>query len=331
MKKVVVGFLVFFSVLALFSTASCSLGGQSLDTEPPTISDSHARPVDLQISDSSELDISKPVITATTKFIAPSYPARTLILMYHNITNLPRSKAGDYDRTIEDFENDLKYLKNNHYTVIGLDDLLKIQKGKLKVDKEARLAVITFDDGYQTAYTRAYPLLKKYDMKATFFIITSFVGTSGRLTWKQISQMSEYQNHDREHPFSIGSHTVDHRSLAYDAYPAGTFATHDDYLRFLNMELNQSRKALLSHIDQSVLFLSLPYGQTSGDQDIIDAAIRNHYSGIRTSEYGTAFGAFNAYNTDWNYKLPSLPMFGSSANFIPISIIPTYYNCIYIT
>lgn len=67
--------------------------------------------------------------------------------------------------------------------------------------------IITFDDGYEDAYTQALPLLKKHKMKAVFYIITGFVGTPNYLTWKQLEEM-------RDAGMEIGAHTVDHKNLS---------------------------------------------------------------------------------------------------------------------
>lgn len=308
--------------------------------------DSPARPVELVPSGPEELDTSVPSELPVSRVdLEPK--AKVLILLYHNLTT--STNPGEYERNITDFENDLKYLRDNNIKVISLEDILKIQNGQLSFPPEQRLAVIMFDDGYVSMYTRAFPLLKQYGMKATFAIITSFVGlpTSipdgepGRLTWTQIKTMARYRTASGERLFYFASHTVDHRSLnLYDflgiSYSPDIVIPDEDinrYIIFLNMELNQSRKEIQSRIDQKVMFLALPYGRgTPNEYAPIDdqisapyiryAAIRMKYSGIRTSDYGDEFGAFNAKNSYWNYRMPSLGIYGNT----DITILPRYYN-----
>lgn len=306
--------------------------------------DSPARPVELVPSGPEELDTSKPSELPVARIdLEPK--AKVLVLLYHNLTT--STNPGEYERNVTDFENDLKYLRDNNIKVISLEDILKIQKGQLSFPPEQRLAVIMFDDGYVSMYTRAFPLLKQYGMKATFAIITSFVGlpTSipdgepGRLTWTQIKTMARYRTATGERLFYFASHTVDHRSLNYLDTMDGSYelpySDIEGYKVFLNMELNQSRKEIQSRIDQKTMFLALPYGKGTplGTPDdkrswpyIRDAAIRMKYSGIRTSDYGTEFGAFNAKNTEWNYHMPSLGIYGDTN----ITILPRYYDWQYL-
>jgi peptidoglycan/xylan/chitin deacetylase (PgdA/CDA1 family) len=64
------------------------------------------------------------------------------------------------------FEEQLKFLKK-WYKIIGFEDLYQNQD-KDRMPKNA--LIITFDDGYEDNYFNAYPILKKYDLKAVFFI-----------------------------------------------------------------------------------------------------------------------------------------------------------------
>ncbi|MDH7483672.1 MAG: polysaccharide deacetylase family protein [Spirochaetales bacterium] len=344
------------AILAAVFTFSCTLGttpspdGGDIIGGDEVLSngeirvnrDSPARPVHLVPSGPEELDTSTPSELPMSRVdLEPK--AKVLILLYHNLTT--STMPGEYERNITDFENDLKYLRDNNIKTISLEDILKIQNGQLSFPPEQRLAVIMFDDGYISMYTRAFPLLKQYGMKATFAIITSFVGLPtnipdgepGRLTWTQIKTMARYHSATGERLFYFASHTVDHRSLNFNDTMGGSYplpyAVDDEngYKIFLNMELNQSRKEIQSRIDQKIMFLALPYGKGTplGTPDDIrswpfirDAAIRMKYSGIRTSDYGIEFGAFNAKNTEWNYHMPSLGIYGDT----DITILPRYYD-----
>jgi len=49
--------------------------------------------------------------------------------------------------------------------------------------------VVSFDDSHESDFTQAYPLFKARGLKGTSYIITSFIGTAGCLTWAEIAQM----------------------------------------------------------------------------------------------------------------------------------------------
>lgn len=67
--------------------------------------------------------------------------------------------------------------------------------------------VITIDDGYESVYNIADPILRKYGFTATLFIYTDFVGVArGAITWDQLREM-------KGDGFEVGSHTLSHCDL----------------------------------------------------------------------------------------------------------------------
>lgn len=125
------------------------------------------------------------------------------ILMYHYIrnTNEPENTIG-YKLSIspEKFDEQLKWLKNNGYKTINFDYLIKPYKLDFKP------VIITFDDGYRDAYTEAFPILKKYNFTATFFIITNLIDYPYYMTWEMIKEMKNSK-------MKFGSHTLSHPDL----------------------------------------------------------------------------------------------------------------------
>lgn len=89
----------------------------------------------------------------------------------------------------------LAWLKNNHYRVIGVQDLVDASAGRKSLPEHA--VMLTFDDGYQSFYTRAFPLLKKYRYPATLALVGSWM--EGRqekdkpkiplMTWPQVREV----------------------------------------------------------------------------------------------------------------------------------------------
>ena len=69
-------------------------------------------------------------------------------------------------------EQDFQYLKEQGYTAVLPDDLIAYANGEGQLPPKPIL--ITFDDGYYNNYSYAFPLLKKYDMKAVISIVGNF-------------------------------------------------------------------------------------------------------------------------------------------------------------
>jgi len=192
-------------LLAFFGLASCASAPQSSYLDP------------IRWWDQGQQDPIRELAIETPEQLAARVPKRTdpkiVLLMYHNIV-FGRT-GGEYNRDLYNFEHDLVFLRNRTQ-IIGIDELPDIQSGKKKLDTDA--SIITFDDGDLSIYAVVFPLLKQYDIKATFFVITDFVGTTGYVSWNQLKEISDYRNAKSEKLFTIGSHSLDHKR--FDEIPA---------------------------------------------------------------------------------------------------------------
>ena len=91
--------------------------------------------------------------------------------MYHNISPNEENSL-ELTLSIQKFETQLNYLHQNNYTTLFVSDL----ENYSLVSKKS--VVITFDDVTENQLLYALPLLKKFNMKATFFIPFSYLGKS---------------------------------------------------------------------------------------------------------------------------------------------------------
>lgn len=80
------------------------------------------------------------------------------ILMYHNICK-SGGRTGRYIISVTEFENDLKFIAENGYTTVVMQDLIDYVYNGKKLPKKP--VVLTFDDGYFNNYAYAFPLLEK--------------------------------------------------------------------------------------------------------------------------------------------------------------------------
>jgi peptidoglycan/xylan/chitin deacetylase (PgdA/CDA1 family) len=76
---------------------------------------------------------------------------------------------------------------------------------------------ITFDDGYKDNYLNAYPILKKYNVTATIFLVTGYIGTGNLFWWDKVSYVIHNTTLERLELDSFGIYplkTTQQRSLA---------------------------------------------------------------------------------------------------------------------
>lgn len=135
------------------------------------------------------------------KFEVPDHISATVpIFMYHFILD----DYGDYPDTEnflkpETLEEQLKYISENGYDTIYIDELDELYK----YDKPVAL---TFDDCFVYFYNNAFPLLKKYNQKATIFIITDYINGENYLTEDQLKEIADsglvkIESHTKTHDY----------------------------------------------------------------------------------------------------------------------------------
>ncbi|HAP55329.1 MAG TPA: polysaccharide deacetylase [Spirochaetaceae bacterium] len=192
---------------------------------------------------------------------------KLVILMYHNLVY--GRTGSESNRDIYNFEHDLVFVRKR-FEIIDFDRLLAIRRGESELKHDA--AIISFDDGDLSMYGIAYPLLKSYGIKATFFIITGSVGEVGYMSWQQIREMAAYRDQDGEPLFSIGSHGVKHLALG------------EADEKTLYAEFVESKRIIEAQTGIPVEVFALPYGSGAGRKDIEKLALDSGYKAMRSSD-----------------------------------------------
>lgn len=128
-------------------------------------------------------------------------------LMYHKIKDQVENTEEDQSMSVStaNFEAQLKALLEAGYTPINFKQLKDYLEGTAGLPKKPIL--ITADDGYLCNYTKAYPILKKYNAQATFFVTSLYVGVTNEhehFTWEQAKEMEasgliDIQSHTHGH------------------------------------------------------------------------------------------------------------------------------------
>jgi peptidoglycan/xylan/chitin deacetylase (PgdA/CDA1 family) len=96
--------------------------------------------------------------------------ARLPILMYHNVA---QNESVGLTISVKNLEAQFKYLSDNDYKTYHFSELEGLKQSHNLPKKSV---ILTFDDVYVSQLELAYPLLKKYKLKASFFIPFAYVG-----------------------------------------------------------------------------------------------------------------------------------------------------------
>lgn len=162
------------------------------------------------------------------------------VLMYHAVSDEIWSSIGELFVSPSDMEAQLAYIVDNGYDAIWFEDLSHIED----YDKPV---ILTFDDGYEDNYTNLFPLLQKYGVKATIFVIASAPNNQQHMaTEAQIREMST------SGLVSIQSHTYTHPDLDGLGYDETQY------------ELAQSKKIITRIAGKEPIVLCYPTGKYNG-------------------------------------------------------------------
>lgn len=121
------------------------------------------------------------IITITYLYKNPNIA----VLCYHNIATQEEKQQfpeeADWTITVDNFKEQLEYLKNNHYKTLTMEEFYQWKNGE--IDLPYKSVLITFDDGFLSNYEYGFKLLQEYDMNATVFVVGSFIENSTSNQW----------------------------------------------------------------------------------------------------------------------------------------------------
>lgn len=168
---------------------------------------------------------------------------RVPILFYHYV-EIVRDKGDTIRQSLDTapytLEQEIITLKNAGYTFMTMQEVADVLDGTRKLPEKP--IVLTFDDGYRDFYTDAYPILKKYNVKATQFLVAGFTGKPNNMTERQIKEIAA------DGLIELGAHSVNHTWLK--GLP----------LRALQYEVAQSKKETEELVGKPVVSFAYPYG-----------------------------------------------------------------------
>ena len=239
--------------------------------------------------------------TFSIKFeIESKYAEKIPILTFHRIVTDKNKKemyANDqWTASVNDFETQMKYLYDNKYRTISAEEFENWYNGKIELPKKT--VMVTFDDGDYEIYYLVLPILKKYNIKATDFIIGSFTNNFTmplqdegryRIGTDLINKIAyEYPNLKFEsHTYNLHYRDINMKPIAYSK-------TYDEFMD--DFESNKS---------MNFKYIAYPFGVAT--YDFLKAA---EDSGMHLGfEFG-AKGYRCATRTDNRFSIPRVKING---------------------
>jgi peptidoglycan/xylan/chitin deacetylase (PgdA/CDA1 family) len=259
-------------------------------------------------------------VAKANKINDSSYTKRVPILMYHD---LAEKSSGQMVVSAGLFEEQVKALSDAGYTGVTIQQMIDyVEKG---VELPEKPVLITFDDGYLSNYNLAYPILKKYNMKATIFVIGVSVGKDKyKDTGKSITPHFSYAQ-AREMMDSglvdIQSHTYDmHQWADFEAGQARTNLTslegekEDTYIASLKNDISRSRKEISEGTGSKVSALAYPLGKYNDLTEVLLS--RMDIKATLTTKAGT-----NTIIKGLPQSLRAMNRFGITEDIFPEALI----------
>jgi peptidoglycan/xylan/chitin deacetylase (PgdA/CDA1 family) len=169
------------------------------------------------------------------------------ILVYHNFNP---TVPGSMSITPAKFEEQLKWIKDNGYTVIPLKDVVSYLQGK-DIQLPAKPVVITADDGWESVYHYMYPLVRQYHIPVTLFIYPETISHGAHaMTWQQLTELKQTGL------FDIQGHTYWHPNFKQEKRHLSSEA----YQKLVHTQLFTSKEILEKKLGTQITLLAWPFG-----------------------------------------------------------------------
>jgi len=206
--------------------------------------------------------------------VEPANVQTVPILRYHRFGGRPNTLTV----TPASFEAQMRYLRENGYTVVSMPKLVDFLDGKVALPKKS--VVITIDDGYRSTYEIAWPILKRYGYPATVYLYTDFVGAGDALTWAQMKEMTSSGQID------IQPHSKTHSNLTMK------LADENDarYRERIRREVEAPIDAIRERLGEPTISYAFPYGDVN-DLVVENLRAKNVKIGVTVTPGGNAFFA----------------------------------------
>lgn len=196
------------------------------------------------------------------------YGGEVAVLMYHDISLQPLK---DGIISVDQFEEQMQLLNDAGFHVIGMDEYVSFMLEEGTVPDNAVL--ITFDDGYESFYNHAFPILKRFGYAATNFVIVSTIDDQtlpgeAKLTWEQMREMEQdgmsfYSHSYAQHQYAVvnedGGKAPRMAKLLFNEKEQRK-ETEDEYRTRILNDLFKAEQRLNTELGNTKGVLAFPFG-----------------------------------------------------------------------
>ena len=218
-----------------------------------------------------------------------------IILLYHKIGRHPENaKFPGLYVAEENFDRQIKYLKNDGYSFLTLSELKKTydyyyadenkKNGRLNdlsealiINNNKKYAAITFDDGSKSVYSGGFKIMRDNGVNATVFMVSGLIGGLNEWDIKNGENKDEMLNlaelkEMTEYGIEIGAHTASHPHLT------------DIPLEKAFDEISNAKKKLEELLGIKINFFAYPYGDYN--DDVKSLAVKAGFEGACITKTG---------------------------------------------
>lgn len=227
------------------------------------------------------------------------------IITYHSLGSSPSPVY----TPVEVFEAQMEALALAGYRTVSMSAVVNWLKGGPEPDVNS--IVLSFDDGYHSVYSEAWPRLKAFGFSAIVFLVTGYCGRDNQwpgqlpgvpieplMNWPQIAELAA-------EGVEFGAHTLTHRPL-----PVLTPEQAEE-------EIATSKAAVSAHTGQVASIFAFPYGARDA---AIDEIVKRHFDGAVSTKLGFVQRGNNPY------KLARIDAFYLKPGFVPHMQKPAFHR-----
>jgi len=229
-----------------------------------------------------------PLVLIRNRFLSPS---RVRVLVYHRICEMQSGRwQADLDVPPTLFAAHMRALVEGGYTVLTAGEV--IQRLRDRKHFPPKTVCITFDDGYRNNFTNAFCELQRCGLKASFFVVTDYIGSGRRFAWLSTKRTCYPRHIEDSHIWEPLTWADLLKMNAGEMEVASHSCTHADFsqleLEEIRHEVSDSRRALVMRLGGNVSRVFVcPFGaEAATAAQLVRVLHENGYVGAFTGRTG---------------------------------------------